>query len=228
MPVTSLFRRASAMVFHPRAAWDAIAREQFSPLLLYLEYVVPLAAIGPLATFVALHYIGRRLVPWQIYRASTGEALAQASVSFGFALAGVVLLASMIGVLAPVFGARCAFGRALRVAAYAFTPAWLAGILAVYPPLGALQLVAVAYAFYQLVLGLHAVVGVSGAKAAAYAGLAVICAVAAGFVLGAFAARLQPHAIACAPAAPCAIIRFACRGLGSAQCQPINPARTGR
>ena len=168
-----MFARAGAIVARPRATWPAVARERTPVLRLYAGYIVPLAAIGPCATFVALHVIGVRISRVEFYRASVGDAFAQAAFSFAYALAGVALIAAMLSLLAPLFGATRDFGRALRVAAYAYTPAWLAGVLLVFPPLRVLQLGALAYALYLLALGARAVLAVSPRAAFAYAAGAV-------------------------------------------------------
>jgi hypothetical protein len=189
--VILLWSRAVAIVVRPHATWASIARERTSPLGLFLGYVVPLAAIGPLATFIALHVVGVRLSRVELYRASIGEALGEAAISFVYALAGVALIAFMLTLLAPLFGAGRGFARALRVTAYAYTPAWLAGVLLLYPPLQTLQLIAVGYALYLLALGVHDVISVSRRRAVGYTAAALAGAVAAAFGIGALAAGLH-------------------------------------
>jgi len=189
--VIPLFARAGAIVVRPGATWLAIARERTSAFALYVGYVVPLAAIGPAATYVALHVEGVRVARGIVYRASTFDAGAQAAFAFAYALAGVALVAAMLALLAPLFGTAPGFTRSLRVAAYAFTPAWLAGVLQLVPALAVAQLLALAYALYLLARGVHAVLGIPVRSAVVCAVAAVGCAIAAGFALGVLGASLR-------------------------------------
>ena len=56
--------------------------------------------------------------------------------------------------LAPSFGTTTNQVRATRMAAYAFTPAFLAGILYIIPPIGFLVFLGTLYGLYILYLGL--------------------------------------------------------------------------
>jgi len=194
--VIALLSRAASIVARPRPTWVAIAQERTPPLRLYIGYIVPLAAIGPLATFVAMHVVGVRISRVALYRASVSESLLEAAMSFVYALAGAAIIAAMLDLLAPLFGASRSFARAMRITAYAYTPAWLAGALLAYPPLQALQLVALCYALYLLAFGVHAVMGVTQRAAGLYAAAAILGAVAVGFGLGALGAGLQAMALA--------------------------------
>ena len=159
-------------------------------------YVVPLAAIGPVATFFALHVIGVPIAARQIYRASSGVALANGALALGLVLGGVVLIASLITLLAPPFGAQRDFVRAFRISAYAYTPLFLGGALVLLPrlgvwQLGALQLLAGADALVLLVLGLVAMIGASPRRALVFAAVVVTSAFACGYLFGVAAALFR-------------------------------------
>ena len=176
------FARAAALVVSPRRTWSRIAIEDpvFGALL--LGYVVPLAAIGPIATYLALRVIGVAVAPGRLYRASQRVALTNTAESFGFALTGAFLIAGIIVALAPLFGARRDFKRAFAIAAYAYTPLWLAAILLLDPRAARLQIVAVGDALVLLVLGLIALVGTPPKRALAFAAAIVVAAFACGYL----------------------------------------------
>jgi len=177
-----MVRRAAGIVARPGATWRTIRSERVPLVRVLLGYALPLAAIGPLATFVALRIVGVALPSVGVYRVSPADASSAAAELFGLAIAGVLVLALCVNVLAPAFGAQRSFARALRVSAYALTPAWLAGVFRVYPPLGALQLLAALYVVYVLYLGLCTVLGVSRRAALPYALAALAAAILCPFV----------------------------------------------
>jgi len=77
------------------------------------------------------------------------------------------------------------FVGALKVAAYSYTPAWLAGVLHVAPALSALMLVASLYGLYLLLVGLPVLMRCPKPQALGYALCVVACAVVLSLLLGA-------------------------------------------
>jgi hypothetical protein len=171
--VFSLLRYAGSIIVRPFSTWRAIANEPISNARLALGYVLPLALIGPVATFFARRFVGVR-VGHVVYRASTYGALTEAEFSLGMALAGLILVTLLVDVLAPFFGAGRSFGKAIRVTAFAYTPVWLAAVTVLVPWVGVIQLLAVAYEIVLLHAGIAVVMGVSRKRAGALA----VCAVA--------------------------------------------------
>jgi hypothetical protein len=184
--------RVPSVFLHPRRTWLAVASEQISPGALFFGYILPLAAIGPVATFVALRIVGVRIPAVGVYRAGYAEVFAQAGASFVMALAGAVLVAWIVNQLAPVFGAQRSFARALRVAAYSLTPAWVGAALSAYRPLAPLQLIAVAYGFYLLYLGLRTVMRAPAGRAIAYAAASIAVSMLTAFAAGSLFWALEP------------------------------------
>ena len=75
--------------------------------------------------------------------------------------------------------------RALKVVAYSYTPAWVAGVLHLVPSLGALVLLATLYGLYVMYLGLPVLMRTPAEKAMPYTAVVVVCAILVFFVLGA-------------------------------------------
>ncbi len=175
--------RAFALVFRPRYAWAAIAARPTPVPALLFGYALPLAAIGAVATFVALRVVGVPF-PHGVVHTSVGTALVQAALSFATALATVPVMAASVALFAPLFGTRTDFASALRVTVYSLTPAWLAGIFLAYPPLGSLQLLATLYGIWELCLGLSIVLGAPARRAPFYAAATAAASLLAGFGLG--------------------------------------------
>jgi Yip1 domain len=146
--------RIRGILLDPRREWQTIDGESTTTAALYSGWIAPLAAIGPIASFIGLSFVGftlpfgggRIVVP-----ITTG--LASAIVRYVGALVGVYILAVVIDTLAPKFGGQSNRIQALKVAAYSSTAAWLAGIFGIIPALGILALLGL-YSLYLLYLGL--------------------------------------------------------------------------
>ena len=180
--------RAASLVVSPQRTWALIARERPAFAELLFGYVVPLAAIGPIATYVALRVLGVSIAAREIYRTSQHVALGSAAQSFAFAVGGVFLVAALITLLAPAFGASRDFVRAFQISAYAYTPLWLAGILLLVPRIASFQLVAAGDALALLVLGLVAMIGTTPKRATIFAAVVVVAAFGCGYLVGVAAA----------------------------------------
>lgn len=187
--MTSPLTRAAAIIVRPRATWGTIASEKTSLVAILFGYVVPLAAIGPVATFLALRVVGVPIAAREIYRTSVGVAFANAAFAFGLVLGGIVLIATLITMLAPLFGATRDFVRAFRISAYAYTPLLLGGALVLIPKLGlwqlvALEILAAVDALVLLVMGLIAIIGTSPRRAVVFAAVVVVAAFGFGYLIG--------------------------------------------
>lgn len=194
--VPSSLSRALAIVWRPRSTWREIACEPPSLARLTVTYVVPLAAIGPIATYVALRHNGVRIATGTTFHASIAVALTEAITSFVFALAGVPLVAAIVRAFAPMFGARLSFARAFAISAYAFTPIWFGGALLVVPALALGQVALAVYAFFLFASGLATVGGIAIRQASFFAALALACSIASGFALGALGEIVRASLVA--------------------------------
>jgi len=95
------------------------------------------------------------------------------------------LVAAIVNVLAPSFGAQKSWVGALKVTVYAMTPGFVAGILGIVPALGILGILAGLYGIYLLFIGLPVVMGATKERAPLYALSIIGCAIVVGFVFGA-------------------------------------------
>ena len=82
-------------------------------------------------------------------------ALVTACLSFVLTIAGCFIIGLIINALAPTFGGRQDSTQAFKLSVYAYTPALVAGILAVLPLVGALfGFAGLVYSLYLTYLGL--------------------------------------------------------------------------
>ena len=147
----ALIERVKALLLTPKDEWPKIAAEPATIASLYSNYVIYLAAIPPLSLLIGSLVFGYG-VGGITYRPSFFGALANAILQYGFQLGGVYVLAWIVEWLAPRFGGDKDRVSALKLAAYASTASWLAGIFSLVPMLGILGLLGL-YSLYLLYTG---------------------------------------------------------------------------
>ncbi len=180
----NLVLRAKNIVLQPTAEWPVIAAETTDTKSLFVGDVLPLAAIGPIATWLGTSLIGVSLPLLGTYRTPLGAGLAIALVHYVLAVAGVFVVGLIIDALAPTFGGEKNSIQAMKCAVYAYTPAWLAGIFHLIPALGVLALLVSLYSLYVLYLGLPVLMKAPKDRALGYTVVVVLCAIVLTVVLG--------------------------------------------
>ncbi len=194
----SLVERAKNILITPKTEWEAVAAETSPHLPVVTGYVLPLAAVAALASFIGLVFIGQGMGPLGHFRLGIGAGIAGLVMNIVMAVVMVFLLGFIIDALAPTFGGQKNFPQAVKVAAYAYTPVWVVGVLAILPALGLLVIIAALYAVYLLYLGLPRVMRAPQEKAVPYTAVVVVVAIVLGFIVamivGAVTALLAPAA----------------------------------
>ncbi|HEX4534834.1 MAG TPA: Yip1 family protein [Rhizomicrobium sp.] len=181
-----LIDRVKNILMKPAAEWLVIDAEPSTTRGIYVQYVAVLAAIGPIASFIGRSVFGISVPFFGTYRVPIVSGILFALVSYVLAFVGVFVTALIVDALAPTFGGQKDPLKALKVTAYSFTAAWLAGIFQIIPMLSILGLVGL-YSFYLIYLGLPVLMKSPKDKALGYT--AAVCVVAAivWIVIGAIA-----------------------------------------
>lgn len=173
----NIVERAKNICLTPKTEWPVIAAEPAATAPLITGYAAPLAAIGAICGFIGGALIGQTLPFVGHYRVPIVSAFVAAVFSFCMALVGVFVLSLIINALAPTFGGEKNSGQALKLAVYAYTPAWLAGVLQIVPVLGLLGIFAALYAVYLLYLGLPRLMKNPEDKSVVYTVVTFVCAI---------------------------------------------------
>ncbi len=181
----NLVDRAKKICLTPATEWPVISGETIPNATVITSYVVPLAAASAVAGFIGGSIIGRSLPFIGTYRVPFVTGLGAAVFTVIMAVLGVFLVSAIITALAPTFGAQKDSAQAFKVAAYAFTPAWIGGLFQVLPVLGVLALLGGLYGIYLLYLGLPRLMRCPDEKAIGYTAVVVICTVVVGAVVSA-------------------------------------------
>lgn len=175
--------RAKEITLHPGLAWPAIASEPSTVASTYAGYVAPLAAIGPVALFVGLSIIGIGIPFVGTYRMPAVQGIVQAVVTFVAVLAGLFLFALIANILSPSFGGRKDVVAAVKLVGYSMTPALLAGVLYIFPPLAILSIFASLYGLYLFYRGAPILMNLAADKVVPYTLVTIACTIVAGVVL---------------------------------------------
>ena len=177
-----LVQRAKNICLSPATEWAVIEAEPATTQGLLMEYAAPLAAIGAIAGFVGNAFIGTTIFG-STFRTPIVTALIGAVFSFGMALVMCFVLSLIIDALAPTFAGQKNQIQALKLAVYAYTPAWIAGVLHIIPVLGILSIFAALYGIYLLYLGIPRLMKSPQDKAVPYTVVVLVCAIVIGFVV---------------------------------------------
>ena len=185
----NLVERAKNLIVQPRSEWLVIAAEPHTVQGLYTQYVMILAAIPAVATFIGLSIVG-----FPGFRIGVGSGVAYMLLHYLLSLAMVYVLAVLIDRLAPSFGGEKNFAQAFKVAAFAPTAAWLAGIFHILPALSILSIVGL-YSLYLLFTGLAPVMKTPDDKSLPYAAVVIIAAIVLNVIIAAIAGLAIPSPV---------------------------------
>jgi hypothetical protein len=183
----NLVERVKRILLTPQTEWEVIAAEQTTTKELYSRYIMPVAAIGPVAQFIGYSLFGVSVFG-TTYRVPIVSGLTSALVTYVLTLVGTYILALIIDSLAPTFKGRQTQIQALKVAAYSSTAAWVAGIFALIPGLRFLGILGL-YSVYLLYLGLPVLMKTPRDRALIYTGVVIIAAIVLFMVTGIIASR---------------------------------------
>jgi Yip1-like protein len=187
----NLVDRVKGILLSPKAEWQVIDAEPSTPAELYTGYIMPLAAIGPVAQLIGYSAFGISVPVMGTYRVPIGSAITHALVTYVPNLVATYVLALIIDALAPAFNGQRSRIQALKLAAYSSTATWIAGIFLLLPGLRLLVILGL-YSLYLLYLGLPVLMKSPGDKAVTYTVVIVLAALVLFVLSGLIAGRFLP------------------------------------
>ena len=169
----SIVERAKAIISAPAKEWARITEEETTSRDVFVGYVLPRAAIGPLSGF-----IGGQLFGYGAFgiagKPPLLSSLLGAVVGFALSLMTYFILTLVADSLSPKFGGRHDMMRSAKLIAYASTPVWLCGIFALVPALGVLSVLGL-YSIYLTRTGASPMMGVPEERGVGYTVAVVLC-----------------------------------------------------
>jgi len=180
----NLQTRVTNILSKPKDEWPVIAAETTDVAALFTSYIVLLAAIPPICSFIRTALFGLGIPFLRIGGSIVGYGLTSAILGYVLSLVGVYVSALIIEKLAPTFQSQGDTTQALKLVAYAYTPVWVLGVLNLIPFLGALAaLVGGLYAIYLFYLGVTPVMKTPADKVIPYMVVSAIVIIVVWFVI---------------------------------------------
>lgn len=190
-----LVERAKKILLTPKTEWPVIDAEPTTVGDIYKNYVIVLAAIPAICSFIGSALFGYSVLG-VAFRVPIVTALSTAIVTYIMSLISVYVLGMIVDALAPSFGGTRSQVQGFKVAAYSNTAGWVVGILMIIPQLAPIAVLGSLYGFYLLFLGLPVVMKAPQEKALAYTIVTIVAAIVlfiiVGAVVGAVSAMFTP------------------------------------
>jgi hypothetical protein len=186
-----LIQRVQDILLRPKQTWPTIAAEPADTASIYRNYLVYVAAVPAVATFIGFTLIGAGALGMRV-RLPLVTGLVQMIIGFVLSLAAVYVVALIANALAPTFKGTQDPIAALKLIAYGSTAGFLGGIFNLVPSLGVLGLVAALYSIYLVYTGIPVLMKCPPEKAAVYTAVVVVCGIVAMLVLSAIVGLLLP------------------------------------
>jgi hypothetical protein len=173
--MTALLGRVRNILLRPGAEWLAIRDEPATYLSVIVGYVAPLAAVPPAAAVLG-RFVFDRNIPDSALSLSLNYLLFTNVLWFGMNIISVMITGTVITAIMAAAESRWRGVRGLQVAAYSFTPLFIAGFLASIPFMAWSLAPAVVYGVYILYQGTRALSTIQGVKAAWFTGVSFLAA----------------------------------------------------
>jgi len=182
-----LIERVQSLLLKPKETWPLIEAEGGDIPAIYKNYLIYLAAIPAVASFIGLSLVG--VGGFGIhFRVPIVTGLVNMVVGFVLTLAMIYVLSLIANALAPTFkGVKNPF-NAFKLVAYGSTAGLLGGVFSLLPALSMLGLLAALYSIYLLYTGIPVLMKVPEDKALGYTAVLIVCGIVAGVVVGAIGA----------------------------------------
>lgn len=188
----NLIDRVKNIITKPKEEWDVINNETPNTQNILVSYVIPLVAIGAIASFIGWAFIGKSYGTgfYSIKVKGMDLGLRYGIIALVSGVLGVYLTAFVIDALAPTFQSEKNFGRSFQLAAYAATPSWVGAVLNILPSLAIIGSLFGLYGLYLLYIGLPKLKKTPQEQTTGYFVVSLITMIVAGFVIGLILAKI--------------------------------------
>jgi Yip1 domain len=188
----NLIERAKNILLTPKTEWDVIEKETPDTTKILTTYVIPLVAIGAVASLIGWGLIGKSynygFGSIKVKGMSLGVRYAIIALASG--ILGTYLTAFVIDALAPTFKSEKNFGKSFQLAAYSFTAGWVGAFLNILPSLAIIGSLVGLYGLYLMYLGLPKLKKTPQEQTVGYFVASLVTMIVAYFVIGLILAKI--------------------------------------
>jgi len=189
--IVGTFKHAIDLVRNPAGVMNAYKDSDLPVNSIMIYYVAVLAAVPFVAILIGdLWYYGLFGYLGFAGFGGYGFAVVEAILTYIGDVLSVFILGFVIWKLAPNFRSNTTQIRALKLAAYAFTPAFLLSILNIIPFIGVLVILGLLYGLYILYLGLPIMINTPKEQALTFTIVVVVVTLVIYFVISAIIAGI--------------------------------------
>ena len=198
---SNMIERIKRIVISPKTEWPAIEAEPMTLNSIMITWVLPLAAIGPVAGVIR-NLLFPVTIPFTTisFRVPLVGSVVQAAIAIALTMLGVWAWSLVLDALAPNFKGTKNAIAALKLVAFSATAAWLCGIFQLTwatAPLAILGL----YSAYLFWVGVPVMMKVPDDQRPIYVVVAVVVGIVVNLVVGLLAASLAGMMFAMSPSA---------------------------
>ena len=164
-----MFKRAYQIIIEPGKTWPVIANEPTDVRRLFKSYVLPLILL-PIICAVIKVLLARGpyiTVPFVFNLVIVG------TVNYILYAATILFAGWLVSILAQYFSSKTDIASAMKLVAYAMTPAWLSSVFQIFPRLSVLSILGF-YAAYLIFTGLPVVLEAPEGKDTIFSATVVI------------------------------------------------------
>ena len=177
-----IVERAKAITLNPAATWPVIEAEKHDAKSLFVPYLLILAAIPAVGSFVGLSLVGMGGFGFN-FRVPVASGLAMMITTYILSLMMTFGMGWLASALAPTFGGKSDLVQGLKLAVFGGTPMMLAGVFNILPALSIVGLLVALYSLYVMYLGLPVLMKNPKEKTIVYMVVLIIASIIAGVVL---------------------------------------------
>lgn len=183
--------RAKNILLVPKPEWVLINNEKSSVGTVLTSYVLPMLAIGVVATFIGQGLIGKNLGPYLGSTASVKAGLIGAVLYVVLTVINVFVLAGIIEVLAPSFASEKNWEKSFQLAAYSLTAAYVGAIFMLFPALNILVIICTVFSVYALYVGIPIMKKTAEDKQVGYLAVIILLTIIAMILIGLIQAEIM-------------------------------------
>lgn len=169
-----MIERIKNILIAPKTEWVKIKSEPAGIAQVFTGYAIPLALIPAVFGFLGRALIGINLGILGTFRIPFVYSIAWAIVFYVLSLVSLYVFALIINALAPSFGSKPDMVKAFKLVVYSMTPAWIAGVLQIFPLLAIIIFLAGLYGLYILYLGFEPMMETPKDKVVVYFIIAIV------------------------------------------------------
>ena len=186
-----IVERAKAITLNPAATWPVIEAEKHDAKSLFVPYLLILAAIPAICSFIGLSVVGVGGFGFN-FRVPFASGLAMMITTYILSVIMTFGMGWLASALAPTFGGKSDLVQGLKLAVFGGTPMMLAGIFNILPALSIVGLLVALYSLYVIYLGLPVLMKNPKEKTIVYMVVLILASIIAGVVLSMVTSAFTP------------------------------------